>query len=120
MFSFGPCFDHLAMFEQEDMGHIFCNFFCMVGDVDHGWRVIQLFDMMDLTEETFSGKEIQSTRSFVKDDQIWLVHEASCNEDRLLFSLGELPVFAADQRASPNRSQHIPCPVQFLLPVCSI
>ena len=84
------------------MGHVCCNFLGMVGDVDHGRRVIQLFDMMDLTEELFSGKEIQSTRSFVKNDQIWLVHEASCNEDCLLFSLGELTVFAADQRASPN------------------
>ena len=52
------------------MGHVCCNFLGMVGDVDHGRRVIQLFDMMDLTEEHFSGKEIQSTRSFVKNDQI--------------------------------------------------
>ena len=84
------------------MGHVCCNFLGMVGDLDHGRRVIQLFDMMDLTEEFFSGKEIKHARGFIKDDQIWLVHEASCNEDCLLFSLGELPLFATDQRASSN------------------
>ena len=50
MFSFGPCSTTRPCLSKEDMGHVFCNFLCMVGDVDHGWRVIQLFDMMDLTE----------------------------------------------------------------------
>ena len=40
----------LTIFEQEDMGHVFGNFLSMVGDVEDGRSMLQLFDMVDLLE----------------------------------------------------------------------